>query len=123
MAIRTQRRAQEAEPQGASLYEVIKGIDFEKRELLGKRAAAACSIWCAAATAPALLRLHAVRAHLPHRLPEIDYCPEYPELPFDAAAARAAAMNALPPGDSCGSGSACVWASSPRRACCCPRST
>ena len=35
MAIRSNGKPKSAEPQGASLYEVIKGIDFEKRELLG----------------------------------------------------------------------------------------
>ena len=58
-----------AEPQGSSLYEVIKGIDFEKRELLGKpRGRGLFDLVARPRRRAALLRLHAVRAHLPDRL-------------------------------------------------------
>jgi NADH-quinone oxidoreductase subunit E len=88
---------------------VLKGIDFEKRELVdkpkstglfdlvkdheGRYKCYACTL-CARAC--------------PVDCIEIDYCPEHPELPFDAVAARAAAEAALPPGDSCSAASACV---------------
>ena len=36
MAIETQRQTLDGRTQGRQLYEVIKGIDFETRELLGK---------------------------------------------------------------------------------------
>src|SRR5450756_2925229 len=43
---------------------------------------------------------------------EIDYCPEFEELPFDVAAERAAALATLP-GESCGAGAACVMGEKP----------
>ncbi len=97
------------EPKGSLLYEVLKGIDFEKRELVhkpkstglfdlvkdrdGKYKCYACTLCERACPVDCI---------------EIDYCPEHPELPFDAAAARAAAEAALPPGDSCSAASACL---------------
>jgi NADH-quinone oxidoreductase subunit E len=106
MAIKSNGKPKTAEPQGSSLYEVVKGIDFEKRELLGKPQGRGLfdlvrdkgELRCYACTLCART--------CPTDCIEIDYCPEHPELPFDAAAARAAAMNALPPGESCGRGSA-----------------
>ena len=43
---------------------------------------------------------------------EIDYCPEFEELPFDVEAERAAALATLP-GESCGAGAACVMGEKP----------
>ena len=93
MAIRSNGKPKMAEPHGASLYEVIKGIDFEKRELLGKARGRGLfdlvrdrdgALHCYACTLCART--------CPTDCLEIDYCPEFPELPFDAAAARAAGM-------------------------------
>ncbi len=114
MAIRRNGRPKTAEPQGASLYEVIKGIDFEKRELLGKPRGR--GLFDLVRGSDGALRCYACTLcarTCPTDCLEIDYCPEFPELPFDAAAARADAMNALPPGASCGSGSACLVGEEP----------
>ena len=43
---------------------------------------------------------------------EIDYCPEFDELPFDIEAERAAALATLP-GESCGANAACVMGEQP----------
>ena len=43
---------------------------------------------------------------------EIDYCPEFEELPFDIEAERAAALATLP-GESCGADAACVMGEQP----------
>ena len=43
---------------------------------------------------------------------EIDYCPEFEELPFDVEAERAAALATLP-GESCGANAACVMGEQP----------
>ncbi len=100
--------------EGSELYEVLRGIDFEKRELLGKPRGRGLfdlvrdkqgSYRCYACTL--------CERTCPTDCIEIDYCPEFPELPFDAAAAREAAMNALPPGDSCSAGSACIVGEEP----------
>jgi NADH-quinone oxidoreductase subunit E len=101
------------EPRGSALYEVLKGIDFERRELLDKNkgvglfdlvrekngdyrcyACALCERVC------------------PVDCIEIDYCPEFEELPFDLEAERAAALASLP-GESCGAASACVMGEKP----------
>jgi NADH-quinone oxidoreductase subunit E len=101
--------------EGSELYEVLKGIDFEKRELLGKPRGRGLfdlvrdrdgSYRCYACTL--------CQRTCPTDCIEIDYCPEFPELPFDAAAARAAAMNALPPGDSCSATTACIIGEEPK---------
>ena len=89
MAIKSNGKPKTAEPQGSSLYEVIKGIDFEKRELLGKPQGRGLfdlvrdkgELRCYACTLCART--------CPTDCIEIDYCPEHPELPFDAAAASA----------------------------------
>jgi NADH-quinone oxidoreductase subunit E len=102
-----------AEPKGSALYEVLKGIDFERRQLLGKGkgtghfdlvkerdgryrcySCALCERTC------------------PVDCIEIEYCPEFPEQPFDLEAARAAALASLP-GESCGAASACVMGEKP----------
>ena len=113
MAIRTNGKPKDAAP-GASLYEVIKGIDFEKRELLGKPRGR--GLFDLVRDRDGKLRCYACtlcERACPTDCIEIDYCPEHPELPFDAAAAREAALNALPPGASCGAGSACLIGEEP----------
>jgi NADH-quinone oxidoreductase subunit E len=101
------------EPKGSALYEVLKGIDFERRQLVGKGkgtghfdlvkerdgryrcySCALCERTC------------------PVDCIEIEYCPEFPEQPFDLEAARAAALASLP-GESCGAASACVMGEKP----------
>jgi len=107
MATRTNGKRQ-LEPQGSRLYEVLKGIDFENRELVhkpksvglfdlikdrdGKYKCYACTL---------------CQRVCPVDCIEIDYCPEHPELPFDAAAFRAGTLGSQP-GESCGAASACV---------------
>ena len=96
MATRTNGKRQ-LEPQGSRLYEVLKGIDFENRELVhkpksvglfdltkdrdGKYKCYACTLCERACPVDCI---------------EIDYCPEHPELPFDAGAELAAAKAAQP---------------------------
>ncbi len=100
--------------QGSALYEVLKGIDFENRELVGKSRGVglfdlvkekggdykcyACTLCERACPVDAI---------------EIDYCPEHEELPFDPVAARAAAMAKLAPGESCSAAAACVMGEPP----------
>jgi NADH:ubiquinone oxidoreductase subunit E len=98
---------------GSSLYEVIQGVDFERRELLtmpegkgllklvrepeGTHRCYACTL---------------CERTCPVDCIELEYCPQFPEQPFDAEAARAAAMATLP-GESCGAASACVKGEAP----------
>ena len=102
------------EPAGSRLYEVLKGIDFERRELVGKRAGA--GLFDLVREPSGAYRCYACtlcERTCPTDCISIDYCSEQPELPFDAAAAREAALNALPPGASCGEGSACLVGEEP----------
>ena len=79
-----------AEPKGSQLYEVLKGIDFERRELVGKARSTGLfdlvkdrgGYRCYACTL--------CERACPVDCIEIDYCPEHPELPFDKAAELAA---------------------------------
>jgi NADH-quinone oxidoreductase subunit E len=100
--------------QGSALYEVLKGIDFERRELVhkskgvglfdlvkekgGEHKCYACTLCERACPVDCI---------------EIDYCPEHEELPFDPEAARNAAMAKLAPGESCSDASACVTGEPP----------
>jgi len=114
MAIKSNGRPKTGEPQGSRMYEVLKGIDFEKRELIGKQPGV--GLFDLVRGRDGKLRCYACtlcQRTCPTDCIEIDYCPEHPELPFDAAAARAAAMNALPPGASCGANSACLVGEEP----------
>ena len=97
------------EPQGSALYEVLKGIDFEKREHLGKRPGVGLfdlvkdkngKYKCYACTL--------CERVCPVDCIEIDYCPEHPELPFDAGAQLAAVEASLPPGADCSAATACL---------------
>jgi NADH-quinone oxidoreductase subunit E len=101
------------EPRGSALYEVIKGIDFERRELVGKPAGTgllslveepAGGYRCYACTL--------CERTCPVDCIELEYCPEFPEEAFDIEAARAAALATLP-GESCGAASACVMGERP----------
>ncbi len=98
MAIKTNGKPQAPETTGSSLYEVLKGIDFEKRELIGKKPGAGLfdlikdrktgKLRCYACTL--------CERSCPTDCIEIDHCPEHPELPFDIAGAEAAAAEAQP---------------------------
>jgi len=96
------------EPKGSALYEVLKGIDFERRELVGKKPGTGLlnlvqkkngSYRCYSCTL--------CESTCPEDCIELEYCPEFPEQPFDFDAAREAALATLP-GESCGAASACV---------------
>ncbi len=85
------------EPKGSALYEVLKGIDFERRELIGKRHAV--GLFDLVQDKGGTYRCYACtlcERSCPVDCIEIDYCPEHPELPFDVAAAKAAAAAAQP---------------------------
>jgi NADH-quinone oxidoreductase subunit E len=101
------------EPKGSALYEVLKGIDFERRQLVDKRQGAGLldlvqkpdgSYRCYSCTL--------CERTCPVDCIELEYCPEFPEQPFDFDAARAAALATLP-GESCGAASACVMGEKP----------
>jgi NADH-quinone oxidoreductase subunit E len=103
----------DAQPKGSALYEVIKGIDFERRELVGKTPRTGIlelvrdqdgGYRCYACTL--------CERTCPEDCIELEYCPEFPEQPFDIEAARAAALATLP-GESCGAASACVMGETP----------
>jgi NADH:ubiquinone oxidoreductase subunit E len=101
------------EPKGSALYEVLKGVDFERRQLVGKKEHTGLfdlvkekdgSCRCYSCTL--------CERTCPVDCIEIEYCPEFPEEPFDIGAARAAALATLP-GESCGAASACVMGEKP----------
>jgi len=101
------------EPKGSALYEVLKGIDFERRQLVGKTARTGLfdlvkkkdgSYRCYSCTL--------CERTCPVDCIELEYCPEFPEEAFDIEAARAAALATLP-GESCGAASACVMGEAP----------
>jgi NADH-quinone oxidoreductase subunit E len=100
-------------PRGSALYEVIKGIDFERRELVG--APAGAGLLSLTQKPEGGYRCYACtlcERTCPVDCIELEYCPEFPEEPFDIEAARAAALTTLP-GESCGAASACVMGESP----------
>jgi NADH-quinone oxidoreductase subunit E len=85
------------EPQGSALYEVLKGIDFERRELVDK--SKGTGLFDLVKQKGGDYRCYACtlcERTCPVDCIEIDYCPEFPELPFDHAAERAAALAAQP---------------------------
>jgi len=101
------------EPKGSALYEVLKGIDFERRQLVGKSKGAGLielvekkdgGYRCYSCTL--------CERTCPVDCIELEYCPEFPEQPFDYDAARATALTTLP-GESCGAASACVMGENP----------
>jgi len=85
------------EPKGSALYEVLKGIDFEKRELLGK--ARGVGLFDLVKDRDGGYRCYACtlcERSCPVDCIEIDFCPQFEELPFDVEAERAA-VQALQP--------------------------
>ena len=101
------------EPKGSALYEVLKGIDFERRQLVAK--SKGVGLFDLVKEKSGRYRCYACtlcERICPVDCIEIEYCPEFPELPFDAEAARAAALASLP-GESCGAASACVMGERP----------
>jgi NADH-quinone oxidoreductase subunit E len=101
------------EPKGSALYEVLKGIDFERRELVDKtRGVGLFDLVKDKAGAYKCYACTLCERTCPVDCIEIDYCPEFAELPFDVEAERAAALATLP-GESCGANSACVIGEQP----------
>lgn len=101
------------EPKGSALYEVLKGIDFERRQLVGKRVRT--GLFDLVKHEDGGYRCYGCtlcERTCPVDCIELEYCPEFPEEPFDIEAARAAALATLP-GESCGAASACVMGEAP----------
>jgi NADH-quinone oxidoreductase subunit E len=85
------------EVKGSALYEVLKGIDFEKRELLHK--AKGVGLFDLVKEKDGRYRCYACtlcERSCPVDCIEIDFCPEFEELPFDVEAERAAAKAVQP---------------------------
>ena len=85
------------EVKGSALYEVLKGIDFEKRELLHK--AKGVGLFDLVKEKDGRYRCYACtlcERSCPVDCIEIDFCPEFEELPFDVDAERAAAKAVQP---------------------------
>ena len=103
----------QAEPEGSALYEVLKGIDFERRQLVGKpRGAGILSLAEEPGGGYKCYACTLCERTCPVDAIELEYCPEFPEQPFDVQAARTAAL-AAGPGESCGAASACVMGEAP----------
>ncbi|MCE5254916.1 MAG: NAD(P)H-dependent oxidoreductase subunit E [Actinomycetia bacterium] len=105
--------ARGAEPKGSALYEVLKGVDFERRQLVGK--SPGTGLFDLVAKEDGGYRCYSCtlcERTCPVDCIELEYCPEFPEEPFDFEAARAAALATLP-GESCGAASACVMGEAP----------
>jgi len=102
-----------AEPKGSALYEMIKGIDFERRQLVDKpRGTGLLQLAEKPAGDYKCYACTLCERTCPVDAIELEYCPEFPEEPFDLEAARAAAL-ATGPGESCGAASACVAGEKP----------
>jgi NADH-quinone oxidoreductase subunit E len=107
------RNGTTTEPRGSALYEVLKGIDFERRELVDKtRGVGLFDLVKDKAGAYKCYACTLCERTCPVDCIEIDYCPEFEELPFDVEAERAAALLTLP-GESCGANAACVMGEQP----------
>ncbi len=107
------RDAHVAQPKGSALYEVLKGIDFERRQLVGKNPS--IGLFDLVRKEDGSYRCYSCtlcERVCPVDCIELEYCPEFPEEPFDFDAARAAALTTLP-GESCGAASACVMGEAP----------
>jgi NADH-quinone oxidoreductase subunit E len=101
------------EPKGSALYEVIKGIDFERRQLVGKpKESGLLSLAKGPDGGHKCYACTLCERICPVDAIELEYCPEFPEEPFDIQAARDAALTSLP-GESCGAASACVMGEKP----------
>ena len=80
-----------------TLYEVVQGIDFEKRELLGKsRGRGLFDLVRDGRGGHRCYACTLCERACPVDCIEIDYCPEHPELPWDAAAEKAALAETQP---------------------------
>jgi len=82
---------------GSQLYEVLKGIDFERRELVGKRKGT--GLFDLVKDPDGKYRCYACtlcERTCPVDCIDIDYCPEFSPLDWDVAAERAAAAAAQP---------------------------
>jgi NADH-quinone oxidoreductase subunit E len=113
MPKRDERGTTVTEPKGSALYEVLKGIDFERRELVDKpRGVGLFDLVKDKAGAYKCYACTLCERTCPVDAIELDYCPEFQEFPFDVAAERAAALATLP-GESCGANSACVIGEKP----------
>jgi len=113
MPRRSERGTTATEPKGSALYEVLKGIDFERRELVDKtRGVGLFDLVKDKAGAYKCYACTLCERTCPVDCIEIDYCPEFAELPFDVEAERAAALTTLP-GESCGANAACVMGEQP----------
>lgn len=107
------RNGATTEPSGSALYEVLKGIDFERRELVDKtRGVGLFDLVKDKAGAYKCYACTLCERTCPVDCIEIDYCPEFDEFPFDIEAERAAALLTLP-GESCGANAACVMGEQP----------
>jgi NADH-quinone oxidoreductase subunit E len=107
------RNGTTTEPRGSALYEVLKGIDFERRELVDKtRGVGLFDLVKDKAGAHKCYACTLCERTCPVDCIEIEYCPEFQELPFDVEAERAAALTSLP-GESCGANAACVMGEQP----------
>jgi len=98
MAVKSNGKRRAPEVEGSRLYEVLKGIDFEKRELIGKKPGLGL-FDLVTDRATGKLRCYACtlcERTCPTDCIEIDHCPEFPELPFDVETERTAAHAALP---------------------------
>jgi len=102
-----------SEPKGSALYEVLKGVDFERRELVAK--SKGVGLFDLVKEKDGEYRCYSCtlcERTCPVDCIEIDYCPEFEELPFDIEAERAASLATLP-GESCGANAACVMGEKP----------
>jgi NADH:ubiquinone oxidoreductase subunit E len=84
-------------PAGSHMYEVLKGIDFERRELVGKRKGV--GLFDLVKERDGRLRCYACtlcERSCPVDCIEIDHCPEHETLPFDVKTERAEALGAQP---------------------------
>jgi NADH-quinone oxidoreductase subunit E len=113
MPRRSNRGTTATEPNGSALYEVLKGIDFERRELVDKpRGVGLFDLVKDKGGAYKCYACTLCERTCPVDAIELEYCPEFQELPFDVEAERAAALATLP-GESCGANSACVIGEQP----------
>jgi len=85
------------EVKGSALYEVLKGIDFEKRELLHKTKGV--GLFDLVREKDGRYRCYACtlcERSCPVDCIEMDFCPQFEELPFDVEAERAAGRAVQP---------------------------